>query len=129
MLSVYSPSSTAVMSATSPSSATPSTSQVVTDLPKAPEESSVRLKLRKPKSKKVVWSSNTIDNENMNKKKSKCCCVFEKRRQFGESSSESEEECEHCRGHVELKKKKPEEKLEIKPDDGESKPGSSRLAF
>lgn len=33
----------------------------------------VRLKLRKPESKKKVqWQSGTVDNENMNKKKSKC---------------------------------------------------------
>ena len=34
---------------------------------------SVTLKLKKPKSdKKVKWSKETVDNENMNKKKSKC---------------------------------------------------------
>lgn len=33
----------------------------------------VRLKLRKPKSKKQVnWGEGTVDNEHMNKKKSKC---------------------------------------------------------
>lgn len=33
----------------------------------------VRLKLRKPKSrKKVNWTEETVDNENMDKKKSKC---------------------------------------------------------
>jgi len=40
----------------------------------------VRLKLRKPESKKKVqWQSGTVDNENMNKKKSKCehlLCIF-----------------------------------------------------
>lgn len=41
----------------------------------------------------------------MDKKKSKCCCVYVKPRTFGESSSESEDECEHCYGHVEMKKK------------------------
>lgn len=33
----------------------------------------VRLRLRKPESKKKVqWQSGTVDNENLNKKKSKC---------------------------------------------------------
>lgn len=33
------------------------------------------------------------------------CCVYRKPHQFGESSSESEDdECDHCSGHVELKK-------------------------
>lgn len=66
----------------------------------------VRLKLRKPESKKKVqWQSGTVDNENMNKKKSKCCCQYEKPRAFNESSSSSEDECENCHGHVERKKK------------------------
>ncbi|KAF8766581.1 E3 ubiquitin-protein ligase PPP1R11-like [Argiope bruennichi] len=66
---------------------------------------SVRMKLKKPKpKKKVAWSSDTVDNENMNKKKSKCCCIYEKPRMFGESSSESDDdECEHCKGHIEKK--------------------------
>ncbi|XP_044006726.1 E3 ubiquitin-protein ligase PPP1R11-like [Aphidius gifuensis] len=61
----------------------------------------ITLCLRKPRSsKKVQWTSSTVDNENMNKKKSKCCCIYEKPKEFGESSSdESEDECEHCHGH------------------------------
>ncbi|CAH1964539.1 unnamed protein product [Acanthoscelides obtectus] len=68
---------------------------------------SVTLKLRKPKTdRKVKWTTGTVDNENMNKKKSKCCCIYEKPSNFGESSSDdSDEECEHCRGHVEKKNK------------------------
>ncbi|XP_023702351.1 E3 ubiquitin-protein ligase PPP1R11 [Cryptotermes secundus] len=71
----------------------------------------VRLKLRKPESKKKVqWQSGTVDNEHMNKKKSKCCCQYEKQRAFDESSSSSEDEdCENCHGHVERKKKKKKE--------------------
>lgn len=35
------------------------------------------LKLRKPHvAKKVEWSNDTVDNENMNKKKSKCRFIF-----------------------------------------------------
>jgi len=66
---------------------------------------SVRMKLKKPKKKKrVAWTADTVDNENMDKKKSKCCCIYEKPKEFGESSSESEDECEHCKGHVEQKR-------------------------
>ncbi|XP_034949749.1 E3 ubiquitin-protein ligase PPP1R11-like isoform X2 [Chelonus insularis] len=67
----------------------------------------ITLCLRKPRSsKKVQWTSGTVDNENLNKKKSKCCCIYEKPRQFGESSSDdSDDECEHCHGHKEAHKK------------------------
>ncbi|XP_058120296.1 E3 ubiquitin-protein ligase PPP1R11-like [Anopheles ziemanni] len=66
----------------------------------------LRLRLQKPRNdKKVQWTNGTVDNEHMNKKKSKCCCIYVKPRAFGESSSESEDECENCFGHVELKKK------------------------
>lgn len=91
----------------------------------------LRLQLAKPKNdKKVAWRSGTVDNENMGKKKSKCkfnyrsqcfpsnyltsvrfftfqgCCIYKKPLQFGESSSESEDECENCFGHVEKRHKK-----------------------
>lgn len=62
------------------------------------------LRLRRP-DKKVGWSEDTVDNEGMDKKKSKCCCVYKKPMQFGESSSETDDECENCFGHVEVKKK------------------------
>ncbi|XP_055370775.1 E3 ubiquitin-protein ligase PPP1R11 [Condylostylus longicornis] len=66
----------------------------------------LRLRLQKPKNpKKVAWKSNTIDNENLGKKKSKCCCIYKKPTVFGESSSESDDECENCFGHPEKKKK------------------------
>ncbi|XP_050096607.1 E3 ubiquitin-protein ligase PPP1R11-like [Anopheles aquasalis] len=84
----------------------------------------LRLRLQKPRSeRKVQWTNGTVDNEHMNKKKSKCCCIYEKPRAFGESSSESEDECEHCFGHVELKKKNrnprsaPVPPVPAKPDD------------
>lgn len=62
------------------------------------------LRLRRT-DKKVGWSEDTVDNEGMDKKKSKCCCVYRKPMQFGESSSETDDECENCFGHVEVKKK------------------------
>ncbi|CAG4972633.1 unnamed protein product [Colias eurytheme] len=55
--------------------------------------------------KKVVWTEDTVDNEHMNKKKSKCCCIYEKPRRFDESDTESDDECEHCFGHVEKRKR------------------------
>ncbi|ERL91509.1 hypothetical protein D910_08839 [Dendroctonus ponderosae] len=66
----------------------------------------ITVKLKKPKKgRKVQWSTETVDNENLGKKKSKCCCIYKKPREFGESSSdESDDECEHCQGHVEKKK-------------------------
>jgi len=68
----------------------------------------VTVKLKKPKTnRKVQWSTETVDNENLGKKKSKCCCIYNKPRKFGESSSSdsSDDECEHCQGHVDTKKR------------------------
>lgn len=59
-------------------------------------------------SKKVAFSQETVDNENLNRKKSKCCCIFEKQRLFGESSSEDEadDDCpDHCHGRKQFHKK------------------------
>ncbi|XP_060516667.1 E3 ubiquitin-protein ligase PPP1R11 [Cylas formicarius] len=68
----------------------------------------VTVKLKKPKTdRKVNWTTDTVDNENLNKKKSKCCCVYNKPKKFAESSDSdsSEDECDHCKGHVEKRKK------------------------
>jgi len=69
--------------------------------------SSVRLVLKKPKpSKKVNWTTETVDNEHMGKRKSKCCCIYKRPHVFGESSSESDDdECDNCSGHCEGKDK------------------------
>lgn len=40
------------------------------------------------------------------------CCIYEKPRPFGESSSESEDECENCRGHVENRKLSQRQKVQ-----------------
>ncbi|XP_023224114.1 protein phosphatase 1 regulatory subunit 11-like [Centruroides sculpturatus] len=80
----------------------------------------VRLKLKKPSTqKKVKWSEETVDNENLNKKKSKCCCIYVKPLEFAESSSDTDDECDHCRGHVEIKRKG-EPKKELPSDDPNS---------
>ncbi|XP_063702085.1 E3 ubiquitin-protein ligase PPP1R11 [Culicoides brevitarsis] len=103
--------------AESSSSVTVTQTVAPTDEADTSSEPVLRLRLQKPKNdKKVQWTTETVDNEDMNKKKSKCCCIYVKPRQFGESSSESEDECEHCFGHVELKRKNKK-----KPGD----PGSS----
>ncbi|KAL3282764.1 hypothetical protein HHI36_005931 [Cryptolaemus montrouzieri] len=76
------------------------------------EVATVRLRLKKPSTdKKVQWSTETVDNEHMNKKKSKCCCIYTKPRSIDEENSSSssdsdDEECELCKGHIKKKKKK-----------------------
>jgi len=80
--------------------ASPSTS---TDIPADGGHTVLRLKLKPKKKKKVGWTTETVDNEHMNKKKSKCCCIYEKPHTFGESSSDTDDECDHCRGHTEKK--------------------------
>nr|XP_044995805.1 E3 ubiquitin-protein ligase PPP1R11-like [Jaculus jaculus]XP_044995806.1 E3 ubiquitin-protein ligase PPP1R11-like [Jaculus jaculus] len=44
--------------------------------------------------KRVVWSSDTIDNEHLGRRSFKCC-ICKKPRAFGESSSESDKEDEN----------------------------------
>lgn len=60
-------------------------------------------KTKEKEEKRVLFSEDTVDNEHMGKKKSKCCCIYKKPSVFGESSSESEDECENCFGHPEMK--------------------------
>ena len=56
----------------------------------APAEAKPRLVLRLKPRKHISFSSDTVDNEHMQKKSSKRCCIFHKHRDFGESSTESE---------------------------------------
>ncbi|XP_071980705.1 E3 ubiquitin-protein ligase PPP1R11 [Engystomops pustulosus] len=81
-------------------------STVTTENEAQPEPRSLTIKLRKRKpDKKVEWTCDTVDNENLGRRSSKCCCIYEKPRAFGESSTESEDDedgCDsaHCiRGH------------------------------
>ncbi|XP_015745047.1 E3 ubiquitin-protein ligase PPP1R11 isoform X1 [Python bivittatus] len=95
-----------------------------------PENRSLTIKLRKRKpSKKVEWSSDTVDNEHLGRRSSKCCCIYEKPRAFGESSTESEDEDDegcgnaHCiRGH----KKGLQGKAQSKAGDAGPKENSSQ---
>lgn len=60
----------------------------------------MRFQLNRPRSeRRVNWTSDTVDNEGMNKKKSKCCCIYSPQKQFNESSDEEEEDCSNCYGH------------------------------
>ena len=63
---------------------------------------SATIRLKKKKNKKVAWREDTVDNEGLGRKTSKCCCVYQKPHKYDESSSDSEDDdCDHCRGHVE----------------------------
>ncbi|BEI93339.1 uncharacterized protein CcaverHIS019_0509670 [Cutaneotrichosporon cavernicola] len=50
----------------------------------------LRLRGAPGRRQRVVWTSDTVDNEGMGKKKSKICCIYHKPRAFDESSSESD---------------------------------------
>lgn len=83
-------------------------STITTDETNLPGTSSntVKLSLQKRKnSKKVVFTDDTVDNENLNRKKSKCCCIYEKPRTFDQSDSETDDgDCDNCYGHKSHKK-------------------------
>ncbi|XP_033169770.1 E3 ubiquitin-protein ligase PPP1R11 [Drosophila mauritiana] len=53
--------------------------------------------------RRVRFHAGVIDNEHMNRRKSKCCCIYRKPHAFGESSSSTDDECEHCFGHPEVR--------------------------
>ncbi|CAI9738857.1 Hypothetical predicted protein [Octopus vulgaris] len=72
-----------------------------TNLELSERSPTLHLRLKKVRNnKKVKWTNDTVDNEGLNRKKSKCCCIYEKPRNFGESSSEEDnDECDSCHGH------------------------------
>lgn len=119
------------MSSENTAQSVPSTSQteVVEHSDGAESEGVIKLKLTKSKNKekdekKVGWTEETVDNEHMGKKKSKCCCIYKKPTVFGESSSESDDECENCFGHPEVRKKN-RHRHNHNGDNGESGPDDS----
>jgi len=72
-----------------------------TSSPQSPPILKLRLKKDSKDKQKVVWSTDTVDNEHLGRKKSKCCCVFAKKRTFGESDTdESDDDCDNCCGHT-----------------------------
>lgn len=107
----------------------------------------LQLRLEQPRDdRRVVFHDGVIDNEHMNRMKSKCksenlifflilitftthgylgCCIYRKPLAFGESSSSEDDECEHCFGHPEKRKKKKKPTDSDKPstsNDGQSQP-------
>ncbi|CAJ0577121.1 unnamed protein product, partial [Mesorhabditis spiculigera] len=91
------------------SQATSSTTETTTIQPIGPPETTnlvLRLADREPDTDAIPhvrWTADTVNNEGMGKKKSKCCCIYKKVKRWDESDTESENETEHCRGHVEKK--------------------------
>ncbi|XP_017130704.1 E3 ubiquitin-protein ligase PPP1R11 [Drosophila elegans] len=66
----------------------------------------LQLRLEHPRDeRRVVFHAGVIDNEHLNRKKSKCCCIYKKPLAFDESSSEDDEDCEHCFGHPEKRRR------------------------
>lgn len=56
------------------------------------------------------------------------CCIYEKPKDFGESSSESDDECEHCHGKKDAHKKVLPSKKDEPPGDAiQPHPGKSNL--
>lgn len=92
-----------------PPSAQPSTStQTTTDTPSSAtdnEEPPV-LRLRLVPRPQVRWDSSVLDNEGMNRKSSKRCCIFHKQRDFGESSTDSDEDDDRAKPIARPKPKK-----------------------
>ncbi|XP_014099270.1 E3 ubiquitin-protein ligase PPP1R11 [Bactrocera oleae] len=87
----------------------------------------LRLRLKKPKpDRQVAWREGTIDNEDMGKKKSKCCCIYKKPVNFGESSSSDDEECEHCFGHPEKRRRNTNKSHDYVKDDTENNSNENR---
>jgi len=42
----------------------------------------------------VTWDEAVVDNEGLSRKSSKRCCIFHKPRAFGESSTDSSDDCD-----------------------------------
>ncbi|XP_017004380.2 uncharacterized protein I-3 [Drosophila takahashii] len=65
-----------------------------------------------PSRRRVGFHAGVIDNEHMNRRKSKCCCIYRRPHPFGESSSSTDDECDNCFGHPEVRTRNRLEKLE-----------------
>ncbi|XP_022209205.2 uncharacterized protein LOC111065377 [Drosophila obscura] len=94
-----------VSAAASPSIST-TINQTIASEPMPMPMPTLRFVLRHPAaaaSRRVNFHVDVVDNEFMNRRKSKCCCIYRKQHPFGESSSETDDECEHCFGHPEVR--------------------------
>ncbi|XP_077489478.1 E3 ubiquitin-protein ligase PPP1R11-like [Amblyomma americanum] len=69
----------------------------------APAEKPLKITKKGSKQKirrTVSWTTDTVDNEHLNRKSSKCCCIYVKPTKFGDDEPDDEEgDCENCRGH------------------------------
>lgn len=99
-------SRTMTVTPTTDSEAGPSTSSPPASREETPEVGVLRLRGGPTRRQRVMWTTDTVDNEGMGKKKSKSrsitamfaccqankqvCCIYHKPRRFDESSSESE---------------------------------------
>ncbi|XP_017056053.1 type 1 phosphatases regulator YPI1 [Drosophila ficusphila] len=63
----------------------------------------LRLAKQETNERRVGFHDGVVDNEHSNRRKSKCCCIYRKPHPFGESSSSTDDECEHCFGHPEVR--------------------------
>lgn len=68
-------------------------------------ESSYTLKLKPPK-KKVHFTEETVDNEDMGKKKSSVCCIYRKKNQLEDSSCSSDSDANEYEHQPTYKKHK-----------------------
>lgn len=89
--------------------ATPGTAEIdVESVPESDTGCVLRLRLapqepQHSRRRRVCFHEGVIDNEHLNRRKSKCCCIYRKPHAFDESSSSTDDECEHCFGHPEVK--------------------------
>ncbi|XP_061434618.1 splicing factor 3A subunit 2-like isoform X2 [Lethenteron reissneri] len=107
-------------------------SRTLTEQQQQPGDHGLTLRLTRPRGdRRVVWTSDTIDNEHLGRRSSKCCCVYQKPRDFGESSSDSESEeggsncgnahCPHGHAHSHP------DSSHIHPDSSHIHPDSSHI--
>ncbi|XP_034672129.1 type 1 phosphatases regulator ypi1 [Drosophila subobscura] len=99
-------------SATASASISSTINQTTASEPMPMPQPTLRLVLRRPDTtRRVSFHVDVVDNENMNRRRSKCCCIYNKPHPFGESSSETDDECEHCFGHPEVRAENRQRKM------------------
>jgi len=86
-------------------------------LPQSPQlhqlpDGTLRLRGGPVHPRRVTWSEEVIDNEELGRKKSKVCCIYRRAREFGESSDESSDDSSSSSN--------------TSDEEGKAKPGDSR---